>query len=149
MKKLFITILILLSIGAAAHATATATLQNVDMKIYKDFLLQRYVVRNGCSVQIPNEYTIVFSKVMDNKGMMLLLRSLNGTRTGNNPIFQQTFTIIPGGTNITVQLSINAITSPGSLYQKTVSLGTEQEISELNSVNNEFIGLINNEKNRQ
>jgi len=148
MKKLF-TLLLFLAIGTAAHATATATLQNVDVKAYKDFLLQRYVVRNGCSVQIPNEYTVIFSKSMDNKGMMLLLRTLNGARIGNNAMFQQTFTIIPSGTNLAVQLSINAITAPGTLYQKVVSLGTDQEINELNSVNNEFIGLINNEKNRQ
>jgi len=146
MKKTIITILIILFISTAAHATATATLQNVDVKAYKDFLLQRYVVRSGFSVQIPNEYTIIFSKTIDHKGMMLLLRTFGGDKVGNNVVFQANYTIIPCGTNITVQLSTNAIQAQGSMYHKVVSLGTQQEINELNSVNNEFIGIVNSEK---
>lgn len=145
MKKILLSLIIFLIAATAAHATATAEIQNCDVKTYKDFIVRKYMT-NGFRVQFPNEYSLVASKTLDSKAAVLLLRMTGGIRLNNNVEYQTNYNFIQNGSNILVQLTLSAITDGGTGVQRVVPMNTNQEINELNAINAEFIGNLNNDK---
>lgn len=145
MKKTLLSLIIFLIMATAAHATATAEIQNCDVKTYKDFIVRKYMT-NGFRVQFPNEYSLVASKTLDSKAAVLLLRMTGGIRLNNNVEYQTNYNFIQNGSNILVQLTLSAITDGGTGVQRVVPMNTNQEINELNAINAEFIGNLNNDK---
>ena len=59
---------------------------------------------------------------------------------------QANYNFIQNGSNILVQLTILSVSDPGTVLQKIRTIDAQQEVNELNSVNADFIGNINNEK---
>lgn len=145
MKKILLSLFIFLTFTTAAQATATAEIQNCDIKTYKEFIIQRYMT-NGFQVQVPNDFSIVATKKLDSKAAILFLKMTSGTRLNKRVEYQTNFNIIKKGENILVQLTLAAITDSGTTFQKIYSMNTNQEINELNAVNAEFIGNLNNDK---
>lgn len=145
MKKILLLLVLIFSFGTAAHATATAEIQNCDVKTYKDFIVRRYMT-NGFRVQVPNDNSMTASKEITNNGTKFLLKMLDGARTHDRVEVQANYNFIQNGSNILVQLTILSVSDPGTVLQKIRTIDAQQEVNELNSANADFIGNINNEK---
>lgn len=141
MKKILLLLFILLGFETAAFATATAELQNCDVKTYKDFIVRRYMT-NGFRVQLPNENSMIASKDIAGTGTKLMMKMLDGTRRNNRIEVQANYNFIQNGSNVLVQLTILSVSDPGTMLQKIRNANPQQEVNELNAVNNDFIGTI-------
>lgn len=145
MKKIFLSLILFLTAVTAAHATATAEIQNCDVKTYKDFIIRKYMT-NGFRVQFPNEYSLVASKEISGAGTKMLMKMVAGTRTNNRLEAQANYNFIQSGKNVLVQLTIVSVSDSGTTFQKIRNTSPQQEINELNAVNAEFIGNLKNDK---
>lgn len=145
MKKILLSLFIFLFFANTAHATATAEIRNCDVKTYKEFIIQRYMT-NGFQVQIPNDFSVIATKMLDSKAAILFLKMASGTRLNKRAEYQANFNIVKNGENILVQLTLATITDGGTNFQRVYSMNANQEINELNAVNAEFIGNLNNVK---
>ena len=141
MKKILILLFLIFSFETAAFATATAELQNCDVKTYKDFIVRRYMT-NGFRVQFPNENSMIASKDIAGTGTKLMMKMLDGTRRNNRIEVQANYNFIQNGSNVLVQLTILSVSDPGTMLQKIRNANPQQEVNELNAVNNDFIGTI-------
>lgn len=145
MKKILLSLIMFLIAATAAHATATAEIQNCDVKTYKDFIVRKYMT-NGFRVQFPNEYSLVTSKEISGAGTKMLMKMVAGTRTNNRLEAQANYNFIQSGKNVLVQLTIVSVSDSGTTFQKIRNASPQQEINELNAVNAEFIGNLKNDK---
>lgn len=145
MKKILLSLIMFLIAATASHATATAEIQNCDVKTYKDFIVRRYMT-SGFQVQFPNDYSIIAAKTLDSKAAILFLKMASGTRLNKQAEYQANFNIIQNRKNILVQLTLSAITDKGTSFQRIYSMSANQEINELNAINAEFIGNLKNDK---
>lgn len=145
MKKILLSLILFLTATTVAHATATAEIQNCDVKIYKDFIVRKYMT-NGFRVQFPNEYSLVASKEISGAGTKMLMKMVAGTQTNNRLEAQANYNFIQSGKNVLVQLTIVSVSDSGTVFQKIRNASPQQEINELNAVNSEFIGNLKNDK---
>lgn len=141
MKKILLSLILFLTVATAAHATATAEIQNCDVKAYKDFIVRKYMT-SGFRVQFPNEYSLVASKEVSGAGTKMFMKMVAGTRTNNRLEAQANYNFIQSGKNVLVQLTIVSVADSGTAFQKIRNASPQQEINELNAVNAEFIGAL-------
>jgi S1-C subfamily serine protease len=95
------------------------TIPNVNKKQVTDALVSQ-MINQGFSIKSSSDYNIVFIKPLDNFGAELLL----GSNYDRTPEHRASFMLVESGDGIRIVLTNQAITNPGSAFEKVTDLST-------------------------
>jgi len=95
------------------------TISNATKRQVTDALVSQ-MLNQGFNIKSSSDYNIVFTKPLDNLAAQLLL----GSRYDSTPEHRASFMLVESGAGVRIVLTNQAITNPGSAFERVTDLST-------------------------